>query len=131
MAALFEAFDERDHFGDVARGARHDVWTRAAERIEIFPQRCDVFRRVLVNRHAVLLRERDDAIFNVRDVHHVRDMVALEAQVAAQDVREDVGTKVTDVAVIPDSRPAEVHPHLAFCERAKLFKLAGKCVVKF
>jgi len=52
------------------------------------------------------------------------------AQVSGQDVDRDESTKVTDVAVIIDRRPAGVHANFVIRNGMELFYLAGKCVVE-
>ncbi len=80
--------------------------------------------------HALFLRLRDDAIFDVGDVHHVRDLEAFELQVTAQDVSGDGAAEVADVTVVPDSWTTVIKAHLAIIERVKLFDPAGECVSK-
>jgi hypothetical protein len=114
----------------VTRRARHDLGSFAAERVEVFPERVDVLRGVLVDRQAGFLRLRDDAIFDVRDVHHVRDLVAFEFQIAANDVGRDGAAEIADVAVFPDGWTTVIEPHLAFVDWAKLFNASRECVTK-
>src|SRR5215213_2304724 len=120
-----QVLDNCDHLGNVTRGAGDNVRALAAERVEIFPQRVDVLRGVFVDCQAGLLRLGDDAVFDVSDIHHVRDFVAFELQVSTHDVGGDSAAKVADVAVIPDGRPAVIEADLAFAQRAKFFDATG------
>src|ERR1044072_7799412 len=111
---------------------RRLVGPLGAERVEVLPERRDVLRRVLVNRLPLLARELYDAVFDVRDVHHVRQAEALVLQVTAQQVAEDrERAEVSDVRVVPDGRAADVEPHLALVHGAELFELAGESVGEF
>ena len=130
MTGLQQFLDQRDHFGNVTRGARNDLRPFATERIEVFPERVDVLRGVVVDAQSGFLRLGDDAVFDVRDVHHVRDLEAFELQVATQDVGGDGRTEVADVAVVPDGWTTVIEANFAFAHGAKLFNLAGECVAK-
>src|SRR5687767_6901714 len=48
VVGVEQTLDQRNHFGNVSRGARHDVRSFTTERIEVFPQRLDVFGGVVV-----------------------------------------------------------------------------------
>jgi hypothetical protein len=118
----FEPLDDLDHLRDVSRRARHDVGALAPQGVEVFPERLDVARRVVVNREAALLRVLDDAVFHVRDVHHVHDFVAAVFEVAGERVAEDAErAEVADVREVPDGRAAEVNPRPALPQRSELF----------
>src|ERR1051325_4897613 len=125
MTGLEQFLDQVHHFGNVTRGARNDVGTFATERVEVFPQRLNVDRGVVVDTQAGFLRLGDDAVFNVSDVHYVRDFEAFVFQVAAQDVGGDGAAEVADVAVIPDSRAAVIEPDLTFARGPKFFDATG------
>src|SRR5690349_13202933 len=109
----------------MTRGAWNDVRTFAAKRIEVFPKRVDVLRRVLVDRQSGFLRLGDDAVFHVSDVHDVSDFVAFELEITDHDIGCDSAAKVADVAVIPNRRTAVVKANLAFAQRAKFFNATG------
>src|SRR5215813_7479896 len=109
----------------MTRGARNQVGTFTAERIEVFPERLDVDCGVVVDTQAGLLRLGDDAVFDVRDVHHVRDFKAFEFQIATQNVGSDSAAKVADVTVIPDGWAAVVETDLALPHGAKFFDATG------
>ena len=117
--------DQLDHFRNVKRGARHDFGSFATECIEVFPERLDVDRSVVVDTQAGFLRLGDDAVFHVSDIHHVRDFEAFEFQITTQDVGGDGAAKVADVAVIPDGRAAVVEADFTLAQGVKFFDATG------
>src|SRR5215213_171023 len=130
MVRREQFLDQRDHLGNVACGAWHHVGPLAAECVKVFPERVDVLRGVLVDRQAGFLRLGDDAVFDVSDVHDMRDLVALELQVTDHDVSGDGAAEVSDVAVIPDGRTAVIEADLALAQRAKFFDATGQGIPK-
>ena len=132
MAPGFEALDDVNHLCDVSRRARRHFGTLGPERVEVFEESLGEPGRVLFNGLPLLARELDDAVFDVRDVHHVLDLKALVLEVAPQHVAEGGHrSEVADVRVVPDRRAADVEPHLALAYRAELFELAGEGVEEF
>ena len=63
------------------------------------------------------LRELDDAVVDVRDVHHLAHAVAEVSQRAPQHVGRHEGAEVADVGAVVDRRPAGVEAHLGRGER--------------
>src|SRR5258706_10088941 len=112
----------------MTRSARRDIRTLTTKRLEVFPKRIDVLRCVLVERLSGLFGLSDDAIIHVGKIHHGSYAQAFEFQVAANQIRGDGGTKITDVAVIPNRRPAVIKLRLAFDERTKFFELTRQRV---
>src|SRR5262245_18958175 len=110
--------------------AWHDFRPFAAKRVEVFPERVDILRGVIVDTQTRLLRLRDDAVFDVGNVHHVSDFETLELQVAAQDVGSDRAAEVTDVTVVPDGWTTVIETHLAFFERVELFNTTRQCITE-
>src|SRR5690242_15498558 len=55
MTGLEQFLDQADHFGNVTRGAWYYIGAFATERIEIFPERLDVDRGVVVDTQAAFL----------------------------------------------------------------------------
>ena len=78
----------------MSRGARDYLRSFTTERVKVFPQCVDVFRRVIVDAESGFLRLGDDAVFDVRDVHHVCDFEAFELEISAQDVGGDCERKL-------------------------------------
>ena len=88
-----------------------------------------VLAGVLVDGLAALGRELDDAVFDVRDVHHVRDAKTLVLEVAAEHVAEGGHrAEVADVREVPDRGAADVEPRLALAHGLELFEAAGEGV---
>jgi len=105
--------------------ARNDFGPFAAECVEVFPVRIDVLRSVIVDAEPGLLRLGDDAIVNIRDVHHVSDFESFELEIAANDVGGDGAAEVADVTVVPDGWTAVVEAGFAFLHGTKLVDAAG------
>ena len=72
----------------------------------------------------------NDFVFDVRDVHHVIELVAARLQPAPQDVLERERPQVADVNVVINGRPAGVHPHDVVVQRSEVLHLLGKGVVE-
>jgi len=132
VARVAQALDDLDHLVDVSGRARQNLGALGAERLVVVEEGFGVPGRVFVDGLAALGRELDDAVFDVRDVHHVRDLVPLVLEVAAQRVAEGGHrAEVADVRVVPDCRAADVEPRLALVQRAELFDAAGEGVEEF
>jgi hypothetical protein len=129
MIPLLEFCDQLNHFLDVLRGSRGDLRALAAQRVEVFPEGFNVFLRIVIDGHATLLRFRHDAVVDISEVHDVRHAQALELQIAANNISGNCRAKISDVAIVPDGRPAVIEFRFACDHRAKLFELTGKCVV--
>src|SRR5688500_141571 len=130
MIVCQQLFDQLNHLGNMACGPRYDIGSLASECIGIFPKGGDVFRCVVVDAKTGFLRLGDNAVLDIRDVHHVSNLVTFKLEITAQDVSGDGRTKVADVSVVPDGWPAVVKTHFALMQRLKLLELAGKRIVK-
>src|SRR5438067_1141194 len=62
-----------------------------------------------------------DAVVDVGDVHHVRHAVATDAQVALEQVVEEVAAEVADMRVIPHRGTAGVETYVAGLQGRELF----------
>ncbi len=122
--------NQRDHFFDIVRRTRHDVWARTTERVEVLPQGFDVLRGVIINGKIGFLRAANDFVFDIGDVHDVHDFVMLETQCAREYVGEHHRTKIADVREVIHGRTAEIEADFAFVQRLKIFEFAGERVVK-
>ena len=96
------------------RGARRDLGPLATERIKVFPERFNVFHCVVVDRLAALLRLRNDAVVDIRNIHRLRHAQTLELQISSQYIRRNRRPKIPNVPVIPNRRPAVIKSDLAF-----------------
>src|SRR5688500_18448095 len=121
MVCVKQTLDQRNHFWNMPRRAWNYVGPLATQCVKVFPECLDVFRSVVVNRQSRFLRFGNDAVFHVRDVHHVRDFVTLEPEITTENVRGHCGTKVSDVTVIPNSWTTVVKAHFALAHWVKLF----------
>ena len=129
MIALLEFCDQLNHLRNVLRRTRGDLWPFTAERVKVFPKGVNVLLSIVVDGHAALLRFRHDAVVDIGEVHDVRHAQALELQIPANNISGDCRAKISDVAVIPNRGAAIVKLRFALDHWAKLFELAGKCVV--
>src|SRR2546423_5485362 len=130
MSRVQQLLDQRYHLRNMARGARNNLGSFAAERVGVFPEGIDVLGRVVVDIQTGFLRLSDDAVFNVSDIHHVFDFEAFELQIPTQNVGGDGAAKVSDVTVVPDRWTAVIEADLAVFQGAKLFDAATQCVAK-
>ena len=131
MARWLERADQVAHRAEVrlVGGARVLFDGLEAERRGVLEERGDVLVRVLAQRQAGLLRLDDGAVVDVREVHHVDDVVAHPVlERAPQHVDGDERPEVADVAARVDRQPAGVHPHLLAVERREGLFLAGEGV---
>ena len=125
-----EPFDQRHHLEDVPRSARVMLGPFDPQRIEILEKRVDVLLGELVDRLSTLGRLLDDAILDIGEVHHLRDLVPLLAQDPAKQVLKQKGAEVADVGIVVNRRAARVHPDVSRLERHELFDLAAHRVVQ-
>src|SRR5687768_5334418 len=102
MTTFFQALDQCDHLSDMPGGLGRHVRAFTAKRIEILPQRLDVASGVFINSLARLLRQRNNPVFDVGDVHDVSDAETFVFQITAQEVGADGGAKISDVTKVPD-----------------------------
>src|SRR4029450_56740 len=100
----------------------------ATQCVEVFPKCVDVLCRVVVDAHARGLRLRDDAVFNVGDIHDVRHVIAFELEIPAKYVGCDRRTEVTDVTVIPNRGATGIETNLTLSQRMKFFYSTAYCV---
>ena len=84
-----------------------------AERSGILVHRADKARGKQVDRLSVLMRAPDDLVVDVGDVAHVDDAVATSAQPAPHHVEHDQDPRMTEVAVVVNGHPADVHADFA------------------
>ena len=112
MPALDEALDERDHLGDLLRGAGAYVGVHDPEAVHGVDERVGVERRDLGGRLALLAGALDDLVVDVGVVLDERHLVAAEGEVAAHDVEGEKRARVADVDVVVDGRATRVHRDL-------------------
>ena len=131
MPALDEALDERDHLGDLLRGARAHVGVHDPEAVHGVDERVSVERRDLGGRLALLVGALDDLVVDVGDVLDERHLVAAEGEVAARNVEGEKRTRIADVDVVVDGRATRIHrdlslfagPELLFAARLRVENL--------
>jgi hypothetical protein len=72
----------------------------------------------------------NDFVVHVGDIHDVADVVSTLAEKAVKKIDSDKCTKITDVSVIVDGRPAGIHPDAISVDGMEVFNLAGKSVIE-
>src|SRR5438132_9953247 len=72
---------------------------------------------------------RDDAIVNFGYIHDLHHAITFELKVSPEHISRYRRTKISDMAVVPNRRPAVIEFHFAFDNRAKLFEPTRECVV--
>ena len=83
---------------------------------EAFGERADRF--------AVLRRALNDLVIDVRDVAHVRELVAAMAQIAAHDIEDDHHACMADMQEVVDGHATHVHADPARRDGLQLLLLA-------
>ena len=78
---------------------------------------------------AALVRAADDLVVHVGEVHDVAHIIPFVCQVAADEVEHDGRHGVSDVRLIVDRRPADIHANLARLQSLKGLFLAGQRIV--
>ena len=94
------------------------------ERFQVFEKRSLVFAGKIAQRRFGFADAADDFVFHVRDVHHVRDGVALEFESAPDEIAEDERAPVADMRKVVDSRPAAIHADSALAGRREILNRA-------
>src|ERR1700694_1708686 len=130
MAVLRQPFDQRHHLENVLRGARVVLRPLDSQRVEILEKRLDVLLGELIDRLAMLRGLLDDAVLDIGEVHHLRDLVALLEEDPAQQILEEEGAEVADVGIVVHRWTAGVHPNVALLDRYELFHPATHRVVQ-
>ena len=125
-ALLHERLDEGDHLGNVVRRGGIDLGRLHVELPEVGEEGVLVRLRVVRERDALRVRALDRLVVDVREVHHLAHLHAVELDHAAEDVLEGIGAEVPDVGEIVDGRPARVEKYVDLLEKCYIiFKLNG------
>jgi len=122
--------DDVDHLGNMLGRPRHDLRPLVAKRVKILEKILRIRLSEFVNADIPRRRLVDDPVVDIGQVHHVRQLVALELQIPPQNVAKNESPKIADMGKIPDRRPADVHADLARFERLKFLDLSRKCVIE-
>ena len=129
--ALLEQFsDERDHLRDVVRRGRVNGGGGDGEGLEVFEEGVFEALRVVAQRDARGARIADRLVVHVREVHHVRELVAGVFERAVQHVLERVGAEVADVREVVNRGAAGVEAGDAGFKRLERFETAREGIVE-
>src|SRR5262245_35255883 len=85
--------------------------------IKIFPKILNVWGGEFVNTDPFFRGLIDNAIVDVREVENVYYLVTLVLQVTAHNVVKDKRPKISDMCIIPNGWPANVHADRVTVER--------------
>ena len=77
---------------------------------------------------ALFLGLLDDLVIDVREVGYIVDLVSFVFKIAPDRVKNDHGTRISDVDQVVDGGSAYIHAHLAGFERHKFLFGPGHCV---
>ncbi len=108
VAARQKAARDLDDAVDLLRRERVVVGRHPVELLHVLPEALGLQPPELVPGHPDLLGLADDVVVDVGDVLHVRDVHALVAEVADQDVEGDVGEGVAGVGGVVRRHAADV-----------------------
>jgi len=129
-AALDELFDERNDIAHKFRRARCLVRHAAIQRLEIGDEFGFVFACKFLERRFGFANALDDFVLDVRDIHHVRDVVTLELEITPHEVGENEGAPIADVREIVNRQAAAIHARgfSGRVERREFLHRTRKCV---
>ena len=108
----------------------HQLRALDIQRRRVFQKRLLIFRRVLLHRHAIPGRVADDLVIDIRNIHHVADVIPTLPQEPIEQVHRNERAKISDVSVVVNRRPTGIHPDLVALQRLKFSDFCGECVVK-
>ena len=69
-------------------------------------------------------------VADIRQVHHLQNLVAGTLEVAAQNISQQVGAELADVNRLVDGRTAVVHAHLPGFQREKIFQGSAERILQ-
>jgi hypothetical protein len=104
---------------------------KAVERFQILEERGFKFSGEFRQRGFGFADALDDFIFDVRDIHDVRDLEIFEFQITPDEIGEDERAPVADVREVINGRPAAIHPDFWRIERREFLDGARERVEQF
>jgi len=111
VALLDEPLRERDHLRDVFCAFWLHVGAQHAERVHVHVELADEFFGDLLRTDAHFIGALDDLVVHVCKIAHKGHVIALEAQVAHQHVKNHRAARMADVAEVVGSDAANIHGH--------------------
>jgi len=70
----------------------------------------------------------DNLVVHVREVAHEGYVKSLAAQEADEDIKDERGARMSDMAEVIDGDTADVHVNLSRADRDELFLASGRCI---
>lgn len=70
----------------------------------------------------------DNLVVHVREVAHEGHVKSLAAQEADEDIKDERGARMPDMAEVIDGDAADVHVNLSRADRDELFLASGRCI---
>ena len=120
--------DEVEHALDVLGGVRPVVGSLHVEAVHEAEVDLFVLAGELGLGDSAFGSAGDDLVFDVGDVAHVGDVETGPLEVATDDVEDHGRTRVADVRLVVDRRPAHVHRHLPGLAGNELHRVAQERV---
>ncbi len=124
-----EALDDGDDLGDVLGGLGLATRQIEAESGHILVEGADEFLGQGVTVDPPLVGPVDDLVVDVGVVADVVDLVTGKPEIAVDDVEDDIGAGVADMAVVVHGHATDVHADLAGHQRLKIFLASGEGIV--
>ena len=125
-ALLHQLRDERNHLGNVVRRRGIDLRRLDVELLKVSEERVLVRFRERGQRHTLRVRPANRLVVDVRQVHHLPDLHAVELDNASEDILERIGAEVADVREIVDRRSAGVKANRVVGERLEFLNPTRK-----
>ena len=129
MPTVDELLHERDHIGNLARGARAHVGVEHASRVHVVDERLGVLGGHFCSTSTLFTCAFDNLVVDVGDILHERHVEAAPNEIAADHVEADERARVADVDAVVHGRAADVHADLAGLLRLELDFLAQLGVI--
>src|ERR1035441_704780 len=131
MISSDKLFDHRNHGGNRFGRARDDMGAFDTKLVEIVQERSRIEVGDFLERLAGVTDFIDDAVFNVGDVYHVRDIESPVCEPAAQQIVEHERPQIADVNEVVHGRAAGVHADVRWFEWNEFLLRPRKRVEEF
>ncbi len=129
-AASDQTLHQGDDLADMLGRLRLDRRFQQAEGRHIFVKGADKLFGEEGAVDAAFVGAIDDFVVDVGVVADIGDVISGKLQIAVDDVKDDVGAGMTDMAVVINSNAADVHADVSRPQRHKLFFAATQGIIK-
>ena len=126
---FLQPLDQLHHGIDIFRGTDPVLGRFHAERFAIREKRLHILFRVFADSYSGCGGVADDAVVDVGQIHHVRQLEAAQLQEAAQNILKDECAEIADMREVVDRRAAGVHVHNPRLQRDERFNFSRQGVV--